>query len=59
MKNTFEIKVFGNIYNNKFKGTNFGGYVYDKYYLAPCLNAMQGGGRQPMIIVRREDISNE
>ncbi|MBQ0112425.1 MAG: DNA (cytosine-5-)-methyltransferase [Bacteroidales bacterium] len=38
----------GNIYG--FDGGNYGGNVYDKEALAPTLNTMQGGNKQPMII---------
>ena len=42
-------KRLGNIYG--FTGGSYAGLVYDKSFLAPSLNAMQGGNRQPMIIV--------
>lgn len=38
----------GNIFG--FSGGNYAGNVYDKDFIAPTLNTMQGGGRQPMII---------
>ena len=40
-------KLF-NIYG--YSGGNFGGTVYDINHLAPTLNTMGGGNRQPMII---------
>lgn len=49
-------KLF-NIYG--YKGGNFGGTVYDADHIAPALNTMGGGNRQPMIItacaVRKRD----
>lgn len=50
MENTFQEKWLGNILNPKHTGHSFAGIVWDKYYIAPCLNTMQGGYRQPMII---------
>lgn len=44
-----EERRLGNIYG--FTGGSYAGLVYDKDFLAPSLNAMQGGNRQPMIIV--------
>ena len=41
-------KKIGNIFNAT--GVNHAGNVYDTDYLAPCLNAMKGGYRQPMIL---------
>lgn len=41
---------FGNVYGN-FDGGNYAGMVYDYRYLSPTLNTMEGGGRQPMIVV--------
>lgn len=38
----------GNIFG--FTGGNYAGNVYDKNYLAPTLNTMQGGYKQPMIV---------
>lgn len=38
----------GNIFG--YTGGNYAGNVYDKYFLAPTLNTMQGGCKQPMII---------
>lgn len=46
MSNT--IKVF-NIYGCG--GGNFAGNVYDPRGIAPCINTMNGGNTQPMIIV--------
>lgn len=41
----------GNVYNPEHTGGSFAGNVYDKKGLCPALSAMQGGGRQPHIIV--------
>lgn len=38
----------GNIFG--FTGGNYAGNVYDQNYIAPTLNTMQGGYKQPMII---------
>lgn len=38
----------GNIFG--FDGGNYAGNVYDKNYMCPTLNTMQGGCKQPMII---------
>lgn len=38
----------GNIFG--FSGGNYAGNVYDKDFIAPTLNTMQGGCKQPMII---------
>ena len=38
----------GNIFG--FTGGNYAGNVYDKNYMCPTLNTMQGGCKQPMII---------
>jgi len=40
-------KRIGNIFG--FTGGNYAGNVYDQNYIAPTLNVMQGGYRQPMI----------
>jgi DNA (cytosine-5)-methyltransferase 1 len=42
-----EVRI-GNIFG--FSGGNYAGNVYDKDFLAPTLNTMQGGCKQPMII---------
>lgn len=42
-------RLLGNLYN---AGTGFAGNVFDKDFIAPTLMNMQGGGRQPMIIVK-------
>lgn len=51
-KETFELKVnrIANIYG-KDKGTGYAGNVWDKNGLCPTLTTMQGGNRQPMILV--------
>lgn len=48
MKETNIEKRIGNIFGAT--GGNHAGMVYDKEYLAPALNAMSGGLRQPMVI---------
>ena len=40
----------GNIYG--FTGGNFSGIVYSAKGIAPALNTMQGGNRQPLIVVK-------
>lgn len=47
-----EIKKLGNIYGKTGRG-DAPGNVYDKNYICPTLNTMQGGGKQPMIIDRQ------
>lgn len=42
----------GNIYG--FSGGNFSGNVYSPKGLAPALNTMQGGNRQPLIIEKKK-----
>ena len=44
-----EVKRLGNIFG--YTGGNFAGNVYDKFSLSPTLNSMQGGNKQPMIII--------
>ena len=44
-----DVRFLGNI-NNKDFGTSYAGAIWDKNFLCPTLNTMQGGGRQPMII---------
>ena len=41
-------RKIGNIFG--FTGGNYAGNVYDHNYLAPTLNTMQGGCKQPLII---------
>lgn len=41
-------KKIGNIFG--FTGGNYAGNVYDKDYLSPTLNTMQGGCKQSMIV---------
>lgn len=43
----------GNIYG--FTGGSFAGNVYSAHGIAPALNAMQGGNRQPLIIEEADD----
>ena len=40
----------GNIYG--FTGGNFSGNVYSAKGIAPALNSMQGGNKQPLIVVK-------
>lgn len=40
----------GNIYG--FTGGNFAGNVYSTKGIAPALNTMQGGNKQPLIVVK-------
>ena len=47
-----EVKSFGSIYGED-KGTGYAGNVWDKECLAPTLQTMQGGNRQPMIVAMR------
>ena len=42
----------GNIYG--FTGGSFAGIVYSAKGIAPALNSMQGGNRQPMIIEKKK-----
>lgn len=46
-----KIQRIGNIYGNQF-GTGYAGNVWDKEGLSPSLMTAQGGGRQPMIMVK-------
>lgn len=41
----------GNIYGERF-GTGYAGNVWDKDAISPALMTMQGGNRQPMVVVR-------
>lgn len=54
MNDTNKEKKIGNIFGAT--GGNHAGMVFDKTYLAPALSTMQGGLRQPMIIVKDERI---
>ena len=40
----------GNVYGD-FNGCSFAGNVWGKESMSPCLNSMNGGGRQPMVVV--------
>lgn len=48
-----EINRIGNIYG--FTGGSFAGMVYSVDGLAPALNTMGGGRREPLILVYEED----
>ena len=45
--------LLGHVYGSQF-GTGYDGNVWDKNYYCPTLRTMQGGGNQPMIIVKEE-----
>lgn len=45
-------KTYGSIYGED-KGTGYAGNVWDKEYLCPTLNTMQGGNREPLIVAMR------
>lgn len=47
------VKILGNIYGRG-KGTSFAGNVYDTDGLAPTLNTMGGGNREPLIIEAKD-----
>lgn len=47
-----KVIILGNLFG---KVSNFAGTVYDTEGLAPTLNTMEGGLRQPMII----EVNNE
>jgi len=51
MKENIEKRI-GNIFGAT--GGNHAGMVFDKNYLAPALSTMQGGLRQPLIIISYE-----
>ena len=42
-----EVKMLGSLYGH---GSSFAGAVWDKESCSPCLNTMQGGGREPHVI---------
>ena len=44
----------GNIYG--FTGGSFAGIVYSAKGIAPALNSMQGGNRQPLIVEGKKQI---
>lgn len=46
-------KRIGNIFGAT--GGNHAGMVFDKNYLAPTLSTMQGGLRQPLVIIKYEE----
>ena len=54
MEETFQTKILCNIYGEQFN-SGYGGNVYDKSYLSPCLTIAQGGGRTPMIVEYKYD----
>lgn len=51
-----EIRI-GSIYGHK--GGSFAGLVFDKEGLAPSLNTMGGGNRQPMVIMTTVNDEND
>ncbi len=50
-----EIEQYGNIMPTEKRENPNVGRVYNKDALCPCLSTMQGGNRQPFIIVEVED----
>lgn len=52
-----EMRRIGNIYDDKYS-TGYAGNVWDKKGIAPTLMTMQGGNRQPFIIVEVQNESN-
>ena len=52
MKENIEKRI-GNIFGAT--GGNHAGMVYDQEYIAPALSTMQGGYRQPMVIIKYEE----
>lgn len=51
MDKTHNIKRIGNIYGSQF-GTGYAGNIWDKDYICPTLMTMQGGRREPLIVVK-------
>ena len=45
---------YGNIYSKRFTGMSFAGNVWDSNGLSPAIKTMQGGGCEPMIIVKQK-----
>lgn len=43
----------GNVYGD-YDGYSYAGNVWSRKYYSPCLKTMQGGGNQPMVVVRRK-----
>lgn len=56
--NDDDIKRLGNYFGEEF-GTGYAGNVYDSNGVAPTLQSMQGGGRQPHIVEVKEVIVDE
>lgn len=48
-----KIVYIGNLYGHE-KGTSYAGSIYGESGLAPTLNTMGGGNRQPLIIEKME-----
>ena len=46
------ICILGNIYGC---GSSYAGNVYDSNYFSPTLMTMQGGNRQPMVVVEKNE----
>ena len=46
------IERLGNVYGEQY-GTNFAGNVWNSNLCCPTITCLDGGGRQPMIIVKR------
>ena len=56
MTDTFQTKILCNIYGEQFNSV-YGGNIYDKNYLSPCLTVAQGGGRTPIFVEIKNDKS--
>lgn len=52
-KTNCQTVLLGNVYGAQF-GTGYAGNVWDKDSFCPTLRTMQGGGNQPMVIVKEE-----
>ena len=49
---TDRVLILGNIYGC---GSSYAGNIYDTDYLAPTIMTAQGGNREPMIVVIKDD----
>lgn len=45
------LMLLGNVFNPELTGGGYAGCVFLPDGLAPCLNTMQGGNRQPFILL--------
>lgn len=50
-----EIMWIGNVCTTKTRSNPNQGRVYDTNGISPTLNQMEGGNRQPMILIKRSD----